>query len=322
MLKNKFKCVLMTMSILLWSLVGVCRVFADFEGMDTVMTVSPPTQRVILIPGEDYEGSILVSSASTSKSDLDYSITIGAYNITKDEDGKANYDDVDLSTVTGYNQIMKWIELKRNKGTVMRGETDAIPFVIHVPKNAPAGGQYATIIVQNDTKTEGSGNGGVMFENKIRLASNLFAEVAGETVEKGEVLENDFPSFVMSNQLTTTSLVKNDGNMHTDAEYVLQVWPLFSDEEIYTNVENPETSIIMPETERYHSKTIEGLPTVGIFRVRQTVKLFDETSITEKLVIVCPLWLLFLILFAIIALIIWIVMKIRGRKKTSSTYDE
>lgn len=322
MLKIKYKCILMTIGVLLWSLVGIRQAFADFEGMDTVMTISPPSQRIILIPGEDYEGSILVSSSSSAKNDLAYSVTIGSFNYVKDENGNVDYEDIDTDTINGYNQIMEWIELKKSNGTVARGETEAIPFVIHVPKNAPAGGQYATIIVQDDTESDATGNKGVSIVSKVRFASNLVAEVAGETIDSGEILENGVPSFVMSNQLTATSLVKNDGNMHTDAEYVLQVWPLFSDEEIYTNAENPETSIIMPETERYHSKTIEGLPTVGIFRVRQTVKLFDETSITEKLVIVCPLWLLFLILFAIIALIIWIVMKIRGRKKTSSTYGE
>ena len=102
--------------------------------------------------------------------------------------------------------------------------------------------------------------------------------------------------------------------MHTDAEYILQVWPLFSDEEVCTNEEEPDTSMIMPETERYHAQTC-NLPSMGIFKAKQTVKIFGETSIIERTIIACPLWVLFLILFVIIAIVIWIVMKVRGSKK-------
>lgn len=322
MVAKRLKTLMMAIGILMGSLVSAGGAFADFDGMDTVMTISPPSQRIILVPGEDYEGSISVSSSSTSKNDLDYSVTIGAFNYVRDENGNVDYEDVDTDTINGYNQIMEWIELKKEKGTVARGKTEEIPFVIHVPENAPAGGQYATIIVQDDTKSDAVGGGGVSIENTIRFAANLIAVVTGETNNNGAILENNIPSFILNNQLSATSLVKNDGNIHTDAEYILQLWPLFSDEEIYTNEEDPETSLVMPETERYHSKTIEGLPTVGIFRAKQTVKIFGETSIVEKIVIVCPLWLLFLILFVIIALIIWIFTKVKGSKKRKSTATE
>lgn len=309
--------------VLLASFVGVSNTFADMDGMDTVMTISPPSQKIVLTPGEDFEGSISVSSSSTAKNSLKYSVTVGAFSLVTDENGNVDYNDVDVDTVTSYNQIMEWIELKKDKGEVEIGGIDTIPFTIHVPENAPAGGQYATIIVQNDTGIDNTGGSqGVSIESQVRFASNIFAEVTGETESNGSIVENNIPSFILNNQLNATSLVKNEGNVHTDAEYILQVWPLFGDEEIYTNEEEPETSLIMPGTERYHSKTIEGLPTVGIFRAKQTVKIFGETSIVEKIVIVCPLWLLFLILFVIIALIIWIFTKVKGSKKRKSNATE
>ncbi len=318
---KRIKNLIAAIGVLAASFVGVGSVFADFDGMDSVMTISPPSQRIILTPGEDYEGSIMVSTPNTAKNDLTYSVTIGAFGYVKDEDGNVDYTDVDTDTITGYNQIMNWIELKKDKGTVARGETEAISFVIHVPKDAPAGGQYATIIVQDDTNVGATEDGGVLFENTIRFASNLVAEVTGTTKEEGTIVENNIPSFLLVNQLRASSAVRNDGNMHTDAEYVLQVWPLFSDEEICTNEEKPETNLVMPETERYHVQTC-GLPSIGIFRAKQTVKIFGEISVVEKMVIVCPLWLLFLILFVIVALIIWIAMKMRGSKKQKRTDDE
>ena len=108
-------------------------------------------------------------------------------------------------------------------------------------------------------------------------------------------------------------MVKNNGNTHTDAEYTLQVWPVFSDEEYCTNEENPDKSLVMPETNRYHSQTCV-LPVVGIFRAKQVVSIFGETSIVEKNFIVCPIWLLVIVIFAVISIIIWLVAKSKSRK--------
>lgn len=318
---KKFKRSIVVFAMLVVSLLGVGNAFADFDGMDSVMTISPPKQNIVLTPGEDFEGSITVSSSSTSKKDLAYSVTVGAFSLVKDENGNTDYNDVDVDTVTSYNQIMDWIELKKEEGTVPRGGMDTIPFVIHVPNDAPAGGQYATIIVQNDTENDAQG-GGVQIESKVRFASNIFAEVTGDTKNDGVILENNIPSFLLTNQLSVSSLVKNEGNVHTYAEYILQIWPLIGDEEIYTNEENPETSMIMPDTERYFTQTYDHLPSLGIFRVKQTVKVFGKTSIAERTIIVCPIWLLFLIIFGVIALVIWVVLKMRGGKRRSSSRDD
>lgn len=312
---RKIKTLTMLMVVLIGSVFNVSSVFADFDGMDTVMTISPPSQRMILTPGEDYEASISVSNSSNAKYDLNYSVVVGSLSYAQDEDGNTDYGDLGVDEVTSYNQIMNWIELKKDRGTIAVGGLETIPFVIHVPENAPAGGQYATIIVQNDSVGTMSGEG-IAIESAVRFASNIIAEVTGETVKEGNIPENNIPSFLLTNQLLATSLVRNNGNIHTDAEYTLQVWPLFSDEEICTNEENISTSLIMPETERYHTESC-NLPAVGIFRAKQIVKIFGETSIVEKTVIVCPLWLLFLIIFGIAAIIIYFVTRAKARKKNA-----
>ena len=45
------------LSALLFPFVGMSNTFADMDGMDTVMTLSPPSQRIVLTPGEDFNGS-------------------------------------------------------------------------------------------------------------------------------------------------------------------------------------------------------------------------------------------------------------------------
>ena len=277
-----------------------------------VMTISPPKQKIVLVPGETFEGTIQVSNSVNATKNLDYSATIGSYGLDKDENGNTDYNSTDVDTITAYNQIMDWITLGKEHGSVAPNTTDTIPFTITVPKDAPAGGQYATVLIQNDTKNDNN-DGNVMIESKVRFASSIIAEVAGETRSEGEIIENTIPAFLLDNKLATTATVKNNGNVHTDASFTLQIWPLFGDEEIYTNEEEPTTKMVMPGTERMYSEE-HDLPSFGIFRVKQTVKIFGETSVAERVVVVCPLWLLFIIVFAIVALVIWIVMKSRARK--------
>ncbi|MBR2766632.1 hypothetical protein IKD67_00895 [Candidatus Saccharibacteria bacterium] len=286
-------------------------------------TVSPANQRILLVPGQKYETSVAVSSPNDSTVDLKYSVSVGSFSLRGSEGGKDIYDgDVDLSTTTSYNQIKDWITLGKDSGTVAPNSTDEVPFTINVPEDAPAGGQYATIIVSDNTEGAGENEEGKSsIKNIMHIASIIYADVAGETREEGAILENNIPSFILNNNLEATSMVRNDGNVHTDASYVLQVWPLFGGEEVCTNEEKPATSLIMPETERYHTESCQLSP-IGIFRAKQTVKLFGEESVIEKLVFVCPIWLLFLILFVIAALVIWIVMKIRAGKKNSKKTEE
>ena len=108
--------------------------------------------------------------------------------------------------------------------------------------------------------------------------------------------------------------MENDGNVHADAKYTLQVWPLFSDEEICTNEEDPATVLVMPGTKQYHAESC-NLGMVGIYKARQTVEIFGEKSIVDATVIMCPIWLMVVILVVIIAIVWFVVHRIMKRKK-------
>ncbi len=273
--------------------------------------LGPTSQRLSLVPGERYRSSVYVSNPNSSSGDISVVLYVSPYGVTNDE-----YDPT-FDQETNYTEIAKWITLDETELTISPNQKVDVGFTIDVPDDAPAGGQYAAIIVQGVVE-DSQQSGGVNIKDVAAIGSIVVADIAGETRADGIVIDNAIPAFILSNPLRASSTVRNDGNVHTDAEYVLQVWPLFSGEEVCTNEENPETSLIMPETERYHAQTC-NLPTIGIFRAKQTVKIFGETSIVEKMVIVCPLWLLFLIIFAIVALIIWLVTKSKARKRQTET---
>ena len=144
--------------------------------------------------------------------------------------------------------------------------------------------------------------------------------MTGSVVRKGEIIDASLPSFLLSGNITGAATVKNNGNVHGDAVYKMQVFPLFSDEEVFTNEEDPATAMVFPNRSRYKELAWEGTPMVGIFNVVYTVEFEGATAQIKKMVIICPVWLLFIIIFAIALLILWILMRVRnghGRKARS-----
>lgn len=286
--------------------------FTSLVSAKRAIVLSPTGQRIVLVPGENFKGSIRVTNPSDATEDLYYSVSVGSYGVNGTANSRDDYGEADIDTISDYNAIMDWISIDKPEGILAPNEEGTVAFTIKVPKDAPAGGQYATLLIKDVTPSEVS-EGALGISETIQMASVIYAEVSGETRKVGEVTENSLPIFLMNNELEATSMVRNDGNVHTSAEYTLQVWPMFSDEEICTNEENVATSLIMPNTERYHTESCT-LPTVGIFRAKQVVKIFGTESIVEKTIIVCPLWLMSVIIFIIAALIIWIVLRTKNRK--------
>ena len=164
--------------------------------------------------------------------------------------------------------------------------------------------------MQNADNQESTG-----FEAIKRLGFLVFGNVDGNISKNAKILENNIPGIILNPDLQVSSLVENNGNVYGVAEYKVQIFPLFSDEEVYTNEEKPEQNVIFPETKRYNAITWEETPSLGIYRVRQTVKLFDEESIVEKLVFIIPLWLIIVILVIIFLAVFWIVSRIHSRKE-------
>lgn len=303
---------LVVMVTLTWFIMFSGAVSAD-DAPKTSLTISPMSQKIILTPGETYEGTIKVIGSSMATGTVNYTAEVGAYTPIADN-GKDSYGGADVVTKTNHTLMKDWTTLDKASGELQPNETEILTYKIQVPKDAPAGAQYISILVYNSTPKDESNKDGINIDSKFQFASIVYANVAGETVEKGAITENSMPTILTSNKLEATSMVRNNGNVYTNAEYILQVWPLFSDEEICTNEESADEVIVLPDTDRYHVQTC-NLPMVGIFKAKQLVKIFGEESVLEKTIVVCPLWLMLIVVFAIVGIIVWIVIRVRMRKK-------
>ena len=273
---------------------------------DTGVTLSPLNQRIVVNPGEVYEGSFKVSNQAKNTEAFSYEITVEPFYVDD------NYD-IYYGNNGDYNQIVDWITVDKNKGTVAPNEVQEIRYFIDVPSNAPAGGQYAAIKVTTTNDDDALENG-VTIDVRFGSAYILYAEVSGTTERGGEVMEADVQGFLLDGDIKGVSAVKNTGNVHGVTTYKMQVFPLFSNEEVYTNVESPQEQTILPGRTLYNETVWSETPVVGLFNVIYSVEFEGVTTEVSKMVIKCPIWLLFIIIFVIVALIIWLVVRAKSRK--------
>ena len=275
-------------------------------------TVTPMSQRVALEAGKTFEGSISVINPNDSTDDLTYKAYVAPYSVVGD-----GYE-ADLTTDSKFNQIKEWITIENPTGTIAPNNTGEIKFKIKVPSTAPAGGQYAAIIVTRDDATQKSDNG-VAVKDIFEMASLIYANVNGETIHKGEVLSNEIPGFVASAPITVSALISNEGNIHENATVIIKATNFFTGDVIVEgNTEDMYYSeIIMPETTRYVTREIsEGLPLLGVVKVDQTIYYNGGTPSEKSVnVIICPIWFLLLVIFGLISIIAVIVYMIRRHHK-------
>lgn len=308
MIQKKIKGILaFVVAVAMFGCVGMFgqNAYAD-DKPEYQMSISPAKAAIEkLEPGETYTGQFEVKN--TGAKEIDFVIMETPYSIKNEK-----YEP-DFNATNAYTELNEWMTTTPSEGTIAPGESVEVQYVIEVPEDMHGGQQNAAIIVQA-TNTGESENGSAI-QALNQLAFIIYSNVKGEVNEAGEILENKIPRFLLSPPVLVSSLVENTGNVYGEATYTLQVFPLFGDEEIYTNEDNPQTHIVFAGTKRYNEMEWEGAPQLGIYRLRQTIELFGETSVEEKVVFLCPIWFLFIILLVIFCAIFWIVSRVKQRKK-------
>lgn len=272
-------------------------------------SITPMSQSFSLYPGKSYKGSLKIVNYNDSKDDLHYKVSISPYGVVGEE-----YT-ADLTTVTGRNEIAKWITIDEPTGVVAPNGTKEITYTIKVPENAASGGQYATIGVSSNPEKSGD-----MVTNVFELASVIYAEVAGENTRGGSIISNIVPGFTFNPEAEITATIENTGNVHDYATIEVNVNNFFTGEIIYPTEENEGvfSEIIMPETTRLINRQISNLPALGVVHISQNISYNGETSLVEKNLIVCPIWFLLLVIATITALVTVITMKIRRHKRSKA----
>ena len=275
-------------------------------------TILPMSQRISLEPGETYTGKITIVNPVDSTSDFHYKVSVSPYSVVG-QDYTA-----DLTTEYNRSQITNWISIKEPTGSVEPNKSKDVEFTIAVPENAPAGGQYAAITVSSNDEIQSSD--GLAIQNVFEMASIIYGEVAGETVHRGKILENNVPGFSAATPVTLSALISNEGNIHEGATFIITVTDVFSGRVILPTEENDGnfSEVIMPETTKYITRNVTDLPAIGLIKISQTIFYNGGSSVVEKNVLICPIWFMLLVILTLASLITTIVMMIKRHKRIKS----
>jgi hypothetical protein len=286
------------------------------EGTKTMapyIGISPYKTTLEIEPGKTYTGSFRVSNVG--EVDFNYAISVAPYSVTDE-----NYT-ADFLTPSDYTRITEWITFEEGKTTgslAPHTASDYISFTVTVPQNIPAGSQYA--IIKATALNDPGEAVGYSIQNITSAGMILYANVKGGNTRPGaKIIENKIPTYLSSGPLNATSLVENYGNVYAEVKYNLEVTSVFGGDTVYSNIGDDEevtTSIILPETKRFRTQTWQNVPFFGIFKVKQIIQVYDEYSEVEKIVIVCPIWLIIAVIVGLTALVIWIKVRSNARKKS------
>lgn len=318
---------------------------AALEVGDLVMSISPSEQVIELTPGESYEGSVTVTNVGRLA--FDFTLEAAPYHVNDD-----SYDP-DFSTDSSYTNLKNWLTFPESSYRLEPGQSADAKFAVDVPADAPSGGQYAAIMIQNslakspassdnsqssneqgDDEQEDDAERDSPLDVQVRAAAVLYGHVTGgELRESAELTAHDLPSLVLGGTLSAVSTIKNDGNVDFYARQTLSIRNFFTNNEILQSTEDgsespfTETLIVLPGTT--HTSVLNwnladtGTFPIGLYRVTQTVVFLDQTHTFTHLLLVCPIWLAILIIFLVALGLIWLILglvKRRKNKRAQSTF--
>lgn len=282
------------------------------EDHPIVLQISPVKQKLSLQPGEKYSGTFKVMNVGTQE--FEYSVSATPYSVSNDN-YDANYDNIST-----YSQISKWVTFDKNtkSGKLAAGTSVDVKYTVDVPTDVPSGGQYAALMAQTESGNDKNANIQVVH----RVGMILYATVPGDTREEGEIINNTINTIFFNPPLSVSSLVKNTGNVEMEAKYTVNMWPLFDKETVYSNAESPKILDIIPETSRYSEISWEGAPKLGVFIAEQKIEFAGQTSYKKHLVVLCPIWLLFIVIALVFFMVFWIISNIKNRKTNRKSNKE
>lgn len=287
-------------------------VAAVSEDDNVVMSLRPSEQEIELKPGQHFEGSVVVYNVG--KKPFDFEASVAPYQV------KNNDYEQDFISTSESTRMANWITLPETKFSVKPNQSAEVKFAVDVPEDTPGGGQYAAIIIRTESEQyQGSG-----VDVIGQIAALVYGHVEGAELRASGYVQNyQFPSLMFGNEFKISSVVENTGNVDFKVTETLAIKDFFTNREAV----NPESvndagypvgttsATVLPGTARTFKMAWKDAPQIGLFRVKHTISYLDQEQVTEKIVVVCPLWLIVLIALILTLMIIWLIMSLVGYRK-------
>lgn len=313
---KKFSAVLMAAICSVVSLAWFTAVPASaLQPGDVVMSLNPSERDLELEPGKAYNSSVKVTNIGRLAFDVKASVS--PYYVSDDD-----YTP-DFNSESSYAKLHSWIKLEKDLYHLEPAASAEVKFTVTVPEDAVSGGQYAAIMLLSDSGEKDDS----AVQVHGQLAAIIYGHIdGGEIVQQGELLQHDLPRFVFDKNLSISQTVKNTGNVDFRVRQTLIVRDFFSNREIINADSVDENgkligynlASVLPGTSRTGILTWSNPPLLGLFNVTQEIAFLDQTYEYNSLVLICPIWLLVIVIALIIALIVWFIFKLRSKKQSKT----
>ena len=214
-------------------------------------------------------------------------------------------------------KIAEWVTFPNGtEYTLEPQEKVEISVRIKIPSDAIGGGQYGAVM-STIVPTASKNSSGI--QPQARIALQLYSTINGDINYKGQLVSQNITGFSFDPILKASSLIENLGNADFEATYRFKIEPFFGGDIAY---EDAQTKIILPETKRIFEQSWDGAPALGIFHITHEIDLINEdgepvTISHSRIAIICPIWLIFIVLLIVALIVISIIMKHKQRKTAS-----
>ena len=277
------------------------KVFAA-EEVETKLQISPVEDRMSLDPGAVYKNNFTI--VNKSEEEKTFEISILPFQVERE-----TYKPV-FNVKNSYTQITNWITAKAEKYTLKPGEATIIYYTINVPEDAPGGGQYAVISIT--TRNATGEDQTVSVDASINYV--VSARVSGVTRETGEIIEQKVSGFLLAPPIKASVKLSNTGNVDQDAKITVEIENAITGAKLYSNADNPKETSLLPETEKTVDMTFDNVLRLGVMRVTMTTDYINNHEKISRIVIIIPIWLIFIL----IAVVLLIIYKIASKKHNNS----
>ncbi len=178
------------------------------------LSVAPPNTELTLSGGEQVTRSLTITNEGSASA----SITLTANNfVASGEEGGASY----LPKGTG--GLADWMTLAPGSFDLAGGASQNVTVTIDVPRNASAGGHYASVFAYTAAADNVSGSGAAV---TTAIGANFLVNISGNVVESASIAEFSTPRSRLNagEDVEFTIRVSNSGNTHVSPTGVVEVY--------------------------------------------------------------------------------------------------
>jgi len=274
------------------------------------LAIIPPRFELFGNPGDTVVDKLQVENQSGVSQN--YSIDIQDFSAQGDEGG---VNLIDPTTDKSSYQLAKWVTVEPSRFTVAANSESVLNIVIKIPTKAEPGGHYASVLVRKDT-AESPGGAAV----DTRIGSLILLRVSGAVTESASI---DYfkaqDSFAQYGPVTLDLRTMNKGNVHVNPTGTIVVTNMFGSKV----AELPLTSSnVLPGSARVVHTIFDQKNLIGKYTATLVATYGQNTDATGNLskitatttFYVFPLYLLWILLAVIVAILLLITQRKKVRK--------